>query len=46
MKKKIRGRKFVTKNSLKMNCIKYCLILRIVQSKHYEKASLIELKAD
>ena len=38
---KIRGRKFITINSLKMNCIKYDLILRIVQSKHYEEASLI-----
>ena len=29
-----------------MNCIKYGLILRIVKSKHYEEAFLIELKAD
>ena len=46
MKRKIRGRKFVAINSIKMNCIKYSLILRIVQSEHNEEASLIELKAD
>ena len=46
IKRKARGRKFVTISSLKMNCIKYGLILRIVQSKHFEEASLIELKAD
>ena len=46
MKRKIRGRNFVTINSIKMNCIKYGRIYRIIQSKHHEEASLIELKAD
>ena len=46
MNRKFRGRKFVTINSLNMNCIKYGLILRIIHSKHYEEASLIELNAD
>ena len=29
-----------------MNCIEYDLILRIVELKHYEEVSLIELKSD